>query len=119
MITHAQMYWLTVLNGIIGLWIAFAIVSVVLIVASMAFIADHDHCDKAKRFAYVAFAWLILSLTGVALTPTTRQMAAIVIIPKVVNSEKVQTAGNKLYELAVEWMEELRPPKKGNGGFNK
>jgi hypothetical protein len=36
-------------------------------------------------------------------------MAAIIIVPKIANSEKVQTAGNKLYELALEWMEALRP----------
>ena len=113
MITHTQMYWLTVLNGIIGLWVAFAVVSVVLLVATVAYIADNDNCPRAKALACAAFTWLILSLTGVALTPTTRQMAAIVVIPKVVNSEKVQTAGNKLYELAVEWMEALRPKRPG------
>lgn len=114
MITHAQMYWLTVLNGIVGLWVAFAAVSAVVLVVALAYLADNnDHCPRAKALACAAFTWLILSLTGVALTPTTRQMAAIVVIPKVVNSEKVQTAGNKLYELAVEWMEALRPKRPG------
>lgn len=46
-------------------------------------------------------------------TPTTKQMAAVVVVPKIANSEKVQMAGNKLYELAVEWMDELRPRKAG------
>lgn len=113
MITHAQMYWLTVLNGIIGLWVAFAILAAILLVATMAYISDTDRYGRAKMLAYAAFTWLVLSLAGVALTPTTRQMAAIVVIPKVVNSEKVQTAGNKLYELAVEWMEALRPKRPG------
>ena len=44
-------------------------------------------------------------------TPTTKQMAAVVVVPRIANSEKVQIAGNKLYELAVEWMDELRPHK--------
>ena len=47
-----------------------------------------------------------------AFVPTTRQMAAIVMVPKIANNEKVQAAGNKLYDLAVEWMDELRPRKK-------
>lgn len=33
-------------------------------------------------------------------------------VPKIANNEKVQAAGNKLYDLAVEWMDELRPRKK-------
>jgi hypothetical protein len=43
-------------------------------------------------------------------------------VPKIVNSEKLQTAGNKLYELAVEWMDELRPKAvmpKAPGGVKK
>ena len=48
-----------------------------------------------------------------AMIPTTREMAAIVIVPKIANSEKVQTAGNKLCDLALEWMEALRPQKGG------
>ena len=40
-------------------------------------------------------------------------MAAIIIVPRIVNSEKVQTVGNRLYDLAVEWMDELKPRKNG------
>jgi hypothetical protein len=49
---------------------------------------------------------------AVDLIPSTKQMAAIMIVPKIANSEKVQTIGNKVYDLAVEWMEELRPTKR-------
>lgn len=38
-------------------------------------------------------------------------MAAIMIVPKIVNNEKVQTIGNKIYDLAAEWMDELAPKK--------
>lgn len=50
--------------------------------------------------------------TASHLMPSTKQMAAIIIVPKIANSEKVQTIGNKVYDLAVEWMEELKPNKK-------
>ena len=46
-----------------------------------------------------------------ALLPSTREMAAIIMVPAVVNNEKVQTVGNKLYDLAVEWLETLKPTK--------
>lgn len=55
-------------------------------------------------------AAVVLSVTY-HLIPTTKQMAAVLVVPGVVNNEKVQTVGNKLYDLAVEWMEELRPAK--------
>ena len=45
------------------------------------------------------------------LIPTTREMAVILVVPRIANSEKVQQAGNKLYDLAIEWMAELKPNK--------
>ena len=69
-----------------------------------------------KRLLTTAFACLgaAMALSGLYhLTPTTKQMAAVLVVPKIANSEKVQVAGNKLYDLAVEWMDELRPRKRG------
>lgn len=65
--------------------------------------------------AQVGAAVFVMSWTSYvlnALTPTTREMAAIIIVPKIANNEKVQDCGNRLYELAIEWMEELKPNKK-------
>lgn len=45
------------------------------------------------------------------LMPTTKEMAAIVVIPKVANSEVVQGLGNGLVDLARQWMAELSPVK--------
>jgi len=53
----------------------------------------------------------ILVATVVTFIPTTKQMAAIMIVPRLANSERVQNIGNKVYDLAVEWMEELKPTK--------
>lgn len=63
------------------------------------------------------FGCLMLTMSVVcpvleALIPTTREMAAIVMVPAIANNEKVQTVGNKLYDLAAEWLDELRPKKK-------
>jgi hypothetical protein len=58
----------------------------------------------------------IVFLVVNCLLPTTREMAAILVVPRIANSEKVQTVGNHLYDLAVEWMEELRPAKDSKGG---
>lgn len=61
----------------------------------------------AKKLLVVMAASLLLLI----FIPSTKQMAAIIVVPKIVNSEKVQTIGNKIYDLAVEWMEELKPTK--------
>lgn len=47
------------------------------------------------------------------LVPDTKQMCAVIIIPKIVNNEKIHDIGDKFYNLAIEWMEELSPAKKG------
>lgn len=57
---------------------------------------------------FLAFA---LMLIGCAFIPSTKEMAAIIVLPKIVNNEKVQDAGNKLFDLAVEWLEDLKPGK--------
>lgn len=58
-----------------------------------------------------SFSICILSVLTIIFTPNTKEMAAMVIIPKVANSEKIDSLGNGMYNLAIEWMEELRPNK--------
>lgn len=75
------------------------------------------HARLRRVSARCAVAVLLLLPAGVAsslldaLLPTTREMAAIVMVPAIVNNERVQTVGNKLYDLAAEWLDELRPKK--------
>lgn len=109
MITTTQMYWLVTMDSIVH---ASAIIAIAL--GFMAFLTIPMVLDDGlpkwtpSAIALVAVAFALVA----AFVPTTRQMAAIVMVPKIANSEKVQAAGNKLYDLAVEWMDELRPRKK-------
>lgn len=51
---------------------------------------------------------------GAAFVPSTKQMAAIVVIPRIANSETVSDLGDlgkDLVGLAKEWVEEMRPRK--------
>lgn len=125
-ITPMQMYWLTRLSSL-GQGLAF-IIFLVFILALTHLIAgcimqDYDFSDSTHKrgiklikisplLAVMAVVLLIVN----CLLPTTREMAAILIVPRIANSEKVQTVGNHLYDLAVEWMEELRPAKNKEGG---
>jgi hypothetical protein len=55
--------------------------------------------------------FVFVMLVGNAFIPTTREMAAIKIIPRIANSEDVQALGSEIPKLAREWLEELRPKK--------
>ena len=74
--------------------------------------------NKTKR-AYAAkrimifFCPLLVGAFGVILTPSTKTLAAMYVLPAIVNSEAVQQIPSELTTLAREWLQELRPAKKG------
>lgn len=79
---------------------------------------DYDSGAKlmpaSKRGVRVSSFVLILSvpiLLAACLTPSTKEMCAIKVIPVIANNEGVQELPNKVVELANEWMEELKPKK--------
>lgn len=130
MITPTQMYWLVklddmrhVLSCIMWLPIVLAVVFCVMAFATFMMTCDGMACDgdrETKKEAVSDIArlaiWCVSMLlivvalqVAVAFVPSTKQMAAIIVVPKIANSEKVQTVGNQLYDLAVEWMNELKP----------
>ena len=124
MITQSQMYWLTRLDGIHECMIPFdfiAIFSAIGFVLSMIgyiFARDNKENELAQNLkksrrvcSWMFLVSFLISVITTIFVPTTKEMAAILVVPRIVNSEKIQTAGNKIYDLAVEWMEELRPKK--------
>lgn len=110
MITPCQMYWLVTLDSIIAMSVTLAII---LALTTSLIVCVALDCGKglwgAALTAFMAIACALVA----TFTPSTKQMAAIIFVPRIANSEKVQTAGNKLYDLAVEWMDELKPRKDG------
>lgn len=52
--------------------------------------------------------WLPLRLAS-TLLPTTKEMAIIYVVPKIINNEIVSNIPDKLLNLSSEWIEELRP----------
>ena len=130
MITPTQMYWLVklddmrhVLSCIMWLPIVLAVVVGVMAFATFMMTIDGDRETKKEAVSdiarlailFVSMLLIVVALqVAVAFVPSTKQMAAIIVVPKIANSEKVQTVGNQLYDLAVEWMNELKP-KKGEG----
>lgn len=138
MITTSQMYWITRLDGIVTLLALLASFLCVLSAIMLAYgrneyfavkewswdtdesiAVRHELGRKLCKASFVTFPAGVLLYIILVMIPTTKDMAAILIIPRIANSEKVQQAGNKLYDLAVEWMAELKPNKNNKEGANK
>lgn len=119
MITTTQMYWIAILDSVT---VTAVIASVVLAFGTLG--AFGFACSEEDHWwlPITSTVMLLFFMAVATFTPSTKTMAAILVVPKIVNSEKFQTAGNKLYELAVEWMDELRPKAampKAPGGVKK
>lgn len=112
-ITTMQMYWLVMLDSInIGSVIMCALFGVCIFVM-IGFMVESYKCPTFVKVCTPLFVlFFLVSLATCVFLPSTKQMAAIMIVPKIVNNEKVQTMGNKIYDFAVEWMDELGPKKK-------
>lgn len=137
-ITPAMLYWLTRLDEIsclIGIiCLAAIVVCIVNIIGGC--IALDDACTahtlfrkddepvyrerSDKRFKRALRIGLLVALPlalAETLIPSAKQMAAIIVVPKIANSEVVAEMGDTAKELVVlakAWLVELKP-KKGGG----
>lgn len=126
MITGWEIYWFTRLDplkGIVGTTAVIGlIISVLMFLLYPAFcdIFDYDEEKRKKsltwtvRLQVAVFSATVLFAFAHALTPTTREMAAIKVIPMIANSESVQKlgdVGDNMLDLANEWLQELKPGK--------
>lgn len=114
-ITTMQMYWLVTLDSInMGSLFMCAFV-MICIFGLIRIVFELGKCPLIAKILMPILAVLFIALFSVCVfLPSTKQMAAIMIVPRLANNEKVQTIGNRVYDLAVEWMEELKPNKKGS-----
>lgn len=109
--TTMQMYWLVTLDNIIGVLRVIVIICGLLPILEVPLLSVMGKEEQIFSFAKKLFGVAAAALLFLIFVPNTKQMAAIIVVPKIANSEKVQTIGNKIYDLAVEWMEELKPTK--------
>ena len=134
MITPWQMYWLLKLDSINVLLVIVAsslfIIGTTFTVVG-AFLRDEKRIyswDTAENIEAkhatgrrlhrcvlrVICPVLVLILLMDCFLPTTKEMAAMLVIPRIANNEKVQDCGNRIYDLAVEWMDALKPQSKSD-----
>lgn len=121
MITPFQLYLLTRLDAICSIVDVLGCMSIIVVSILIGFyiggiiegeeeltlLGVFKNIPKCLRTPLLIGTLLVIVAKGCI--PSTKEMAAIIIVPKIVNSEKGQGLNTKIYDLAVEWMEELRP----------
>lgn len=119
--TSWQIYWLTRLDGITQIFgIVFSVALLVWIIMGGFIIASYlsgpdENTKFVKTIAWKAFFVLLASSVGL-FVPTSKEMAAILIIPKITNAvasnEKLTSLPDKVLDLANAWIADLGPEKK-------
>lgn len=118
MITESELYWILKLDDIrnllTGCTIVLGLISVVLTIMTIAQAVD-EYFICASNWRRSLFARLAVYITlivfSIALTllPSTKQMAAIKVLPAIVNSDAAKTMSSdakELYKLGVDTLKE-------------
>ena len=120
MITPSLIYLITRLDSVRQAAGGLCVLSVLAVAAGFFVLfvcTDEDVPDPLRSIwrNVTRVAAVVLAVSGLVLvlTPTKREMAAIIVVPRIANSETVAEIGDGVKTLAVEWLEELRPGKKG------
>lgn len=111
MISGWTIYWVTRMDAVGNLLLVLAVSFFALGVLA---ITTSDVCDAAKEEARDRLAAKLILLSVVlavltALTPSTKEVAAILVLPRIANSAEMQQLGGEVLGLAHEWLEELKP----------
>lgn len=116
-ITPMQMYLFTRLDSVCVVSTVFIVISAFATAGSMFYgmgFPDDEpgwHKERLGPFRFWVKLLLVSSVIGVAI-PSQKEVAAIYVIPKIVNNEKVQAIPSKILDLATGWLDALKPEKK-------
>lgn len=68
--------------------------------------------NKLKPRHFLVLLGGLLALAVGTLIPDAKQIAAIYLVPRILNSDKAKALPDKLMDLGEEWIKELRPGKR-------
>lgn len=115
-ITPFTVYLISRLTPLYEFIVALNIASIVaVIIASILYVVvavDHDWDDDIARMIRRCARWfVIMFLVFGALTvviPSTKDAAAMIVLPRIANSQSVQELGDTVVELAKAWCEDVK-----------
>ena len=112
-ITPEMMYWLTRCDSICIAGFFLAVASGIGFAISFCAIIDKVDGWLVRVFCLFSFVTCFACIATCVFVPSTNEMAAIYVVPKIANSQTVKDLGEGVVTLAREWLEELRPAKEG------
>ena len=120
MITPWMIYWITRLKAFLALsGSVLFVIACTLVIVGLYWMSQYplsdDESTAMRKVLKTCLVASVVPLIVVTLVPSQKEMAAILVIPRVANSETVQELGDGLVTLAREWMQDLRPKKKEGG----
>lgn len=119
--TTFQMYWFlkadTFCNLLLGLGIGVLIIGVFSIgikyalhIDDVVLIGKEQRVNKRKfLYSYFSIGIGVFLIICSSLIPTTKQLAILYVVPKIVNNEQVQKIPEKMLLLTADWLTELSP----------
>jgi RsiW-degrading membrane proteinase PrsW (M82 family) len=117
MITPFMVYLIGIASNVqVILITVFICVLLSLIVVAVWWLAEEDSREKSQKCLFRVFIFTVISGVLAALMPSSSTVAAMIVIPKVVNNEKIQNITenslNILQSLSVKWLEDLTKAEK-------
>jgi hypothetical protein len=109
MISPWTIYWVTRLdrlNTLAGLTAAAAVVVATAAAFTWFMLVDTMSVERAlaAKVLKAALPVALVAMLAACSIPTTKEMSAILVIPKIVNNEKVQEEAGELYSLAKDYL---------------
>lgn len=101
MITPMQMYWLLKLDDIRTLCgSSIGIMAAVMAFSLLTYFYEEDGIKKGCGGFVCSIFGLGLSISALTFLPSTKQMAAIYVVPAIANNEKIQQIGGKTLDIS-------------------
>ena len=113
-ITPSTIYWICALDKTLGVAIMLAILSAIAgVVMLFLFLAacEEEVEDNLKKALAATVCAFVASIVTCIFTPSAKTCAAMYVVPAIANSEKLQGVTDGIYDLAIEWLKELKPAK--------
>lgn len=112
-----DIYWITRLDHLgemLGICYVIIIISIVVVAITLFIqVNNADYSLLAPRtWAILKYLLILFFINSLGyLLPTTKEMAAIIILPKLSQNETLQQLPDNILNLANEWIKELSPKK--------
>jgi hypothetical protein len=110
-ITPSTIYWIARLDGLRE---ALCVITALWTIGSLIYIVI-DFCENTntsfKKSIWSAIFAVICLFGSAVFIPTSKEVAAMIVLPKIANNENVQKIGSEFCDAALNWLKGLNKGK--------